>query len=84
MAGDAAHVHLPVGGQGLNTGVQEAVNLGWKLAQVVNRTSPESLWRTGFPALLAKPSSRLDALTPQEYRASHGVLRVKGGAPCQH
>src|SRR5687768_1853055 len=43
LAGDAAHVHSPVGGQGLNTGVQDAVNLGWKLAQVVRRTSPDSL-----------------------------------------
>jgi 2-polyprenyl-6-methoxyphenol hydroxylase-like FAD-dependent oxidoreductase len=46
LAGDAAHVHPPVGGQGLNTGVQDAVNLGWKLAQVVKRTSPESLLDT--------------------------------------
>ncbi|HSI80615.1 MAG TPA: FAD-dependent monooxygenase [Solirubrobacterales bacterium] len=46
LAGDAAHVHSPVGGQGLNTGVQDAVNLGWKLAQVVNLTSPESLLDT--------------------------------------
>jgi hypothetical protein len=46
LAGDAAHVHSPVGGQGLNTGVQDAVNLGWKLAQVVNRTAPESLLDT--------------------------------------
>jgi 2-polyprenyl-6-methoxyphenol hydroxylase-like FAD-dependent oxidoreductase len=46
LAGDAAHVHSPVGGQGLNTGVQDAMNLGWKLAQVVNRTSPESLLDT--------------------------------------
>jgi 2-polyprenyl-6-methoxyphenol hydroxylase-like FAD-dependent oxidoreductase len=46
LAGDAAHVHSPVGGQGLNTGVQDAVNLGWKLAQVVNKTSPESLLDT--------------------------------------
>ena len=46
LAGDAAHVHSPVGGQGLNTGVQDAVNLGWKLAQVVNGTSPESLLDT--------------------------------------
>jgi len=46
LAGDAAHVHSPVGGQGLNTGVQDAVNLGWKLAQVANRTSPESLLDT--------------------------------------
>lgn len=43
LAGDAAHVHHPVGGQGLNTGVQDAVNLGWKLAQVIRRTSPDSL-----------------------------------------
>jgi len=46
LAGDAAHVHYPVGGQGLNTGVQDAVNLGWKLAQVVNGTSPEDLLDT--------------------------------------
>jgi 2-polyprenyl-6-methoxyphenol hydroxylase-like FAD-dependent oxidoreductase len=46
LAGDAAHVHNPVGGQGLNTGVQDAVNLGWKLAQVVDQTSPESLLDT--------------------------------------
>jgi 2-polyprenyl-6-methoxyphenol hydroxylase-like FAD-dependent oxidoreductase len=46
LAGDAAHVHSPVGGQGLNTGVQDAVNLGWKLAQVVNRTSPDNLLDT--------------------------------------
>ena len=46
LAGDAAHVHSPVGGQGLNTGVQDAVNLGWKLAQVVRGTSPESLLDT--------------------------------------
>jgi 3-(3-hydroxy-phenyl)propionate hydroxylase len=43
LAGDAAHVHPPLGGQGLNIGVQDAVNLGWKLAQVVRRRSPESL-----------------------------------------
>jgi 2-polyprenyl-6-methoxyphenol hydroxylase-like FAD-dependent oxidoreductase len=43
LAGDAAHVHSPVGGQGLNTGVQDAVNLGWKLAQVVKGISPDSL-----------------------------------------
>ena len=46
LAGDAAHVHGPQGGQGLNTGVQDAVNLGWKLAQVVNKTSPGSLLDT--------------------------------------
>jgi 2-polyprenyl-6-methoxyphenol hydroxylase-like FAD-dependent oxidoreductase len=46
LAGDAAHVHAPDGGQGLNTGVQDAVNLGWKLGQVVDGTSPESLLDT--------------------------------------
>jgi 3-(3-hydroxy-phenyl)propionate hydroxylase len=46
LAGDAAHVHPPQGGQGLNVGVQDAVNLGWKLAQVVDGTSPESLLDT--------------------------------------
>jgi 3-(3-hydroxy-phenyl)propionate hydroxylase len=46
LAGDAAHVHPPQGGQGLNTGVQDAVNLGWKLAQVVRGTSPETLLDT--------------------------------------
>jgi hypothetical protein len=46
LAGDAAHVHSPVGGQGLNIGVQDAVNLGWKLAQVVKGTSPHRLLDT--------------------------------------
>lgn len=43
LAGDAAHVHSPSGGQGLNIGVQDAVNLGWKLAQVIRGVSPDSL-----------------------------------------
>jgi 2-polyprenyl-6-methoxyphenol hydroxylase-like FAD-dependent oxidoreductase len=46
LAGDAAHVHAPDGGQGLNTGVQDAVNLGWKLAQVVKAISPDDLLDT--------------------------------------
>ncbi|ORX00117.1 FAD-dependent monooxygenase [Mycolicibacillus trivialis] len=46
LAGDAAHVHFPIGGQGLNTGIQDAVNLGWKLGQVVNRTSSATLLDT--------------------------------------
>jgi 2-polyprenyl-6-methoxyphenol hydroxylase-like FAD-dependent oxidoreductase len=60
LAGDAAHVHSPVGGQGLNTGVQDAVNLGWKLAQVVDRTSPESL---------------LDTYHAERHPVAAGVLR---------
>ena len=46
LAGDAAHIHSPVGGQGLNLGVQDAMNLGWKLAQVVHGTSPDTLLDT--------------------------------------
>lgn len=46
LAGDAAHVHYPIGGQGLNLGIQDAVNLGWKLAQVVKGISPPILLDT--------------------------------------
>ena len=43
LAGDAAHIHPPIGGQGLNMGMQDAVNVGWKLAQVVHGSSPATL-----------------------------------------
>ncbi|MFI9597808.1 FAD-dependent monooxygenase [Nonomuraea sp. NPDC052265] len=46
LAGDAAHVHSPIGGQGLNLGLQDAVNLGWKLALVARGAAPESLLDT--------------------------------------
>ena len=46
LAGDAAHIHPPDGGQGIQTGMQDAVNLGWKLAQVVKGISQESLLDT--------------------------------------
>ncbi|WP_019815356.1 rifampin monooxygenase [Saccharomonospora saliphila] len=46
LAGDAAHVHPPVGGQGLNLGIQDAVNLGWKLAAEVHGWAPEGLLDT--------------------------------------
>ena len=46
LAGDAAHVHSPAGGQGIGLGIQDAVNLGWKLAQVVQGTSPDRLLDT--------------------------------------
>ncbi len=78
LAGDAAHVHYPAGGQGLSLGVQDAVNLGWKLAQVVNGSSPESLLdtyhaerhpvaaralkHTMAQAVLHRPDDRIQAL----------------------
>jgi 2-polyprenyl-6-methoxyphenol hydroxylase-like FAD-dependent oxidoreductase len=46
LAGDSAHVHYPTGGQGIQNGIQDAVNLGWKLALVIHGTSPESLLDT--------------------------------------
>ncbi|MGW7365729.1 FAD-dependent monooxygenase [Streptomyces sp. NPDC054841] len=46
LAGDAAHIHLPAGGQGLSTGVQDAVNLGWKLAAVIQGWAPDGLLDT--------------------------------------
>ncbi|MBJ7457516.1 MAG: FAD-dependent monooxygenase, partial [Thermoleophilia bacterium] len=78
LAGDAAHIHSPVGGQGLNTGLQDAVNLGWKLAQVVAGRSPEGLLDTYHAerhpvaarvlrttmaqVALGRPDDRIDAL----------------------
>ena len=46
LAGDAAHIHSPSGGQGIGLGIQDAVNLGWKLAQVVKGIAPDSLLDT--------------------------------------
>jgi 2-polyprenyl-6-methoxyphenol hydroxylase-like FAD-dependent oxidoreductase len=46
LVGDAAHVHSPVGGQGMNTGIGDAVNLAWKLAAVLNGSAPETLLAT--------------------------------------
>lgn len=46
LAGDSAHIHLPAGGQGMNTSIQDAVNLGWKLASVVRGTTPDSMLDT--------------------------------------
>ncbi|MGW4527351.1 FAD-dependent monooxygenase [Amycolatopsis sp. NPDC004378] len=46
LAGDAAHVHLPLGAQGMNTGMQDALNLGWKLGAAVHGWAPEGLLDT--------------------------------------
>jgi len=78
LAGDAAHIHWPAGGQGLNTGVQDAVNLGWKLALVLSGQSTEELLdtyeaerrpvaarvlhNTRAQTALARPGAHTDAL----------------------
>src|SRR5207237_10306519 len=46
LLGDAAHIHSPVGGQGMNTGLGDAVNLSWKLAEVLKGNAPDSILDT--------------------------------------
>ncbi|MFH8223944.1 FAD-dependent monooxygenase [Streptomyces sp. NPDC018057] len=64
LAGDAAHVHSPAGGQGMNTGLQDAANLSWKLAQVVTGHAPEAL---------------LDTYRAERHPVGRAVLRSSGG-----
>ncbi|MFF4014370.1 FAD-dependent monooxygenase [Streptomyces sp. NPDC001843] len=64
LAGDAAHVHTPAGGQGMNTGLQDAANLSWKLAQVIGGHAPESL---------------LDTYQAERHPVGRAVLRSSGG-----
>ncbi len=76
MAGDAAHIHSPMGGQGLNVGVQDAVNLGWKLAQVVRRTSLESLLDT-YHAERHPVAARVLRTTMAQVALTHSDERTK-------
>jgi 2-polyprenyl-6-methoxyphenol hydroxylase-like FAD-dependent oxidoreductase len=78
LAGDAAHVHPPQGGQGLNLGVQDAVNLGWKLAQVVDGVSSDELLDT-FHA----ERHPIGARAEPHRRSSPGPARHHGG-PAEH
>ena len=64
LAGDAAHVHTPAGGQGMNTGLQDAANLGWKLASVVNGHADSAL---------------LDTYQAERHPVGESVLRSSGG-----
>ncbi|MET7699351.1 FAD-dependent monooxygenase [Streptomyces sp. NPDC005485] len=64
LAGDAAHVHTPAGGQGMNTGLQDAANLGWKLAAVVNGHADAAL---------------LDTYQAERHPVGESVLRSSGG-----
>ncbi|MFF9284372.1 FAD-dependent monooxygenase [Streptomyces griseosporeus] len=64
LAGDAAHVHTPAGGQGMNTGLQDAANLGWKLAQVLHGHASDAL---------------LDTYEAERHPVGRSVLRSSGG-----
>jgi 2-polyprenyl-6-methoxyphenol hydroxylase-like FAD-dependent oxidoreductase len=64
LAGDAAHVHSPAGGQGMNTGLQDAANLGWKLAAAVHGWAPPGL---------------LDTYQAERHPVGRTVLRMSGG-----
>jgi hypothetical protein len=66
LLGDAAHIHSPVGGQGMNTGIGDAVNLAWKLAAVLNRRADQSLLDTYEPERIAF-ARRLVATTDQAF-----------------
>ena len=81
LAGDAAHVHSPTGGQGLNVGVQDAVNLGWKLAQVVHGTSPEDLLDS-YHAERHPIGARLLELTMAQTALMRGDERTKALHRC--
>ncbi len=66
LLGDAAHIHSPVGGQGMNTGIGDAVNLGWKLAGVLRGRAPDSMLNTFEPERIAF-ARRLVATTDQAF-----------------
>ncbi|MBN9795551.1 2-polyprenyl-6-methoxyphenol hydroxylase [Pseudonocardia sp. TMWB2A] len=71
LAGDAAHIHAPMGGQGLNVGVQDAMNLGWKLALVVTGRAPEILLDT-YESERRPVGERLFTNTVAQYRLVSG------------
>ena len=86
VAGDAAHIHPPDGGQGLQTGVQDAMNLGWKLAQVVKGASPESLLDTyhaeRHPVAARVPAQHDGVGCASPRRRTHdGSARLDGRTP---
>src|SRR5213078_3533210 len=66
LVGDAAHIHSPVGGQGMNTGIGDAVNLAWKLAAVVRGRAPDALLDSYEPERVAF-AKRLVATTDRAF-----------------
>jgi len=84
LAGDAAHIHSPAGGQGMNTGIQDAYNLGWKLAAVANGASPTLLdsyqaeRRPVAAGVLALSNARLkQALEHKDIRARRDASTIQ-------
>jgi 2-polyprenyl-6-methoxyphenol hydroxylase-like FAD-dependent oxidoreductase len=76
LAGDAGHVHSPVGGQGMNTGIGDAVNLAWKLADVVRGRAPRAILETYEPERIAFART----LVATTDRAFQGIVRPAGGS----
>ncbi|MFJ4821284.1 FAD-dependent monooxygenase [Streptomyces sp. NPDC088801] len=78
LAGDAAHIHSPAGGQGMNTGIQDALNLGWKLAHVCRGAAPEELLET-YEAERAPVGHGVRRLTDRAFTvgtSGHPALRL--------
>ncbi|WP_024514539.1 FAD-dependent monooxygenase [Bradyrhizobium sp. Tv2a-2] len=82
LAGDAAHIHSPAGGQGMNTGIGDAINLAWKLAAVVGGRAPDALLdsyeseRIGFARRLVATTDRVFSFATAEGRIAD-VLRTR-------
>ncbi|WP_337688908.1 FAD-dependent monooxygenase [Mycetohabitans sp. B46] len=78
LAGDAAHVHSPAGAQGMNIGIHEALNLGWKLAQVLNGGAPDRLLDTYHleRSPIERGVLRQTSFATHLVEAEHGVLRL--------
>ncbi|WP_345811274.1 FAD-dependent monooxygenase [Paraburkholderia sp. PREW-6R] len=78
FAGDAAHVHSPAGAQGMNTGIQEAFNLGWKLARVINGAAPDRLLDTYHLERhpIEREVLRQTGFMTQMAEADHGPLKL--------
>ncbi len=77
LAGDAAHIHSPLGGQGMNTGIQDAYNLGWKLALVTKGLAPESLLDTYQVERLRVGQKLMEGTDKRFAMLSHGGFGVK-------
>jgi 2-polyprenyl-6-methoxyphenol hydroxylase-like FAD-dependent oxidoreductase len=77
IAGDAAHIHPPTGGQGMNTGIQDAYNLAWKLALVVKRQAP----RTLLESYETERRPVGEEVLARTHAASRGYGREQGGVP---